>query len=150
MTDAPDSRPYTIVVGVDGSPNGQVAFEWAVAEARSRHGRLRAVEAWTAPYDWQLQPMFPVDVDQVRDAARHRLDRALAAADTHGVDVHSELLEGEPGAVLVEAARDADLLVVGARGHSPLVQVLMGSVSTYCAHHAPCPVVIVPTERHGS
>jgi nucleotide-binding universal stress UspA family protein len=150
MTETTESRPYTIVVGVDGSPNGQLAFEWAVAEARLHHGRLRAVQAWSTPYDWQLEPMFPVNVDQVRDAAQHRLDQALAAVGTRDVDVRSELVEGMPGAVLVEAARDADLLVVGARGHSPLVQVLVGSVSTYCAHHAPCPIVIVPTERPGS
>lgn len=146
MTEVP-VRPFTIVVGVDGSPNGQLAFDWAVAEARAHQGRLRVIEAWSTPYNWQLEPMFPVNVEQVREAAEHRLDQSLHAAQARDLEVHSELVEGEPGPILVEAAREADLLVVGARGHSTLVQLLMGSVSTFCAHHATCPVVIVPARR---
>lgn len=143
MTDVP-KRPFTIVVGVDGSPNGQVAFDWSVAEARVHQGRLRVIEAWSTPYDWQLEPMFPVNVDEVRDAAQRRLDQSLAATGISDVNTQAELVEGEPGRILVEAAREADLLVVGARGHSTLVELLLGSVSTFCAHHAACPVVIVP------
>lgn len=137
-------RRFRIVVGVDGSPNGQEAFEWALSEARLRRTGLRAVLAWRTPYDWQVEPMFPVDVEQVRASAQHQLDVALARVDAGEVDVQAELVEGEPGAVLVAASREADLLVVGARGHNPLVELIIGSVGTFCAHHAACPVVLVP------
>jgi nucleotide-binding universal stress UspA family protein len=143
----PDDRPHLIVVGIDGSANAQSALEWAVGEARARHGRLRVVHSWSTPYDWQVETMFPVDEDKLRDAARARLERAVDAADTHDVDVERTLLEGDARHVLVDAARDADLLVVGTRGHGRMTEALLGSVSMYCAHHAGCPVVLVPPDR---
>ena len=137
-------RSSRIVVGVDGSPTGQEALAWALSEARVRHTGLRAILAWRTPYDWQVEPMFPLDLQQVRASAQHQLAQALARVEPGGVDVQAELVEGEPGAVLVAASREADLLVVGARGHNPLVELIIGSVGTFCAHHAACPVVIVP------
>ena len=63
-----------------------------------------------------------------------------------GIDVRGELVEGPPASGLLEAARDADLLVVGSRGHGGFASLLLGSVSQQVSHHAPCPVVIVPEE----
>jgi nucleotide-binding universal stress UspA family protein len=66
-----------------------------------------------------------------------------AAADVTGVQVRRILIEGDVKKLLVEMSRDARLLVVGNRGHSPLTELLLGSVSSYCVHHATCPVVVV-------
>jgi len=49
--------------------------------------------------------------------------------------------------VLLRAADGADLLVVGSRGHGGFTGLLLGSVSQQCVHHAPCPVVVVPTTQ---
>jgi len=49
--------------------------------------------------------------------------------------------------VLLEAARDADMLVVGTRGRGGFAGLVLGSVSHRCAQHAPCPVVVVPSPR---
>lgn len=65
------------------------------------------------------------------------------AADPE-VDVQGELIEGRPASALLEAAGDADLLIVGSRGRGGFTGLLLGSVSAQCVHHAPCPVVVVP------
>ncbi len=59
------------------------------------------------------------------------------------VTVERVVSEGSPGDVLVDAAADADLVVVGSRGRGGIKSALLGSVSSHVAHHAPCPVVIV-------
>jgi hypothetical protein len=91
-------------------PSGQEALRWALSEAHARRGRLRAVHAWTSPYDYQLEVYFPPDEAALRAAAQRRLDEALAEVDVGAVDVEAELIEGDPRHVLVDAARDADLL----------------------------------------
>jgi nucleotide-binding universal stress UspA family protein len=59
------------------------------------------------------------------------------------VTVRATVAEGHPADVLVRAARGADLLVVGSRGHGGFAGSLLGSVSQYCVHHAACPVLVV-------
>ena len=54
------------------------------------------------------------------------------------------LVEGHPAGILIEASAQADLLVVGSRGHGGFVGALLGSVSHRCVAHALCPVVVVP------
>jgi nucleotide-binding universal stress UspA family protein len=63
------------------------------------------------------------------------------------VKIEQRVIQGAPAAVLVEESQDADLLVVGSRGHGGFAQLLLGSVSQQCAQHSECPVVIVHAER---
>ena len=62
-----------------------------------------------------------------------------------GVEAEGVAVEGNPATKLIEQARDAALLVVGSRGHGTAASLLLGSVSQRLAHHAPCPLVIVPS-----
>jgi len=59
------------------------------------------------------------------------------------VVVETSVAEGSPGHALVEAAKGAELLVVGNRGRGGFAGALFGSVSLHCVSHAPCPVVVV-------
>jgi len=59
------------------------------------------------------------------------------------VVVETSVAEGSPGRALVEAAKGAELLVVGSRGRGGFAGALFGSVSLHCVSHAPCPVVVV-------
>ena len=146
-----------IVVGVDGSQGGLKALDWALAEARLRRASLRVVHAWMLPLiealpePWVVgSPSVGPSTDEVRNhveaAARDVLsasvDRARSTAPE--VEIAGELVEGRAAVALLDAARDADLLVVGSRGRGGFAGLLLGSVSGQCVHHARCPVVVVP------
>ncbi len=143
----------TIVVGVDGSEGSWDALRWALDEARLRQATLRAVHAWTFPSLSGVPGFAPaIDADllhELREAGEGILEHALseAGAEAAGFLVERVVVEGSAARVLVEAAVDADLLVVGTRGHGGFRGLLLGSVSQQCAHHARCPVVIVPPRR---
>ena len=141
-----------IVVGVDGSDESKEALRWALEEARLRGATLRAVHAWAVPAAVAVHGYAPpdlVDRDLLRDRAAQTLDAVVAevAGETPSVRVERVTGEGSAARVLVEAAKDADLLVVGSRGHGDFAGLLLGSVSHQCAHHARCAVVIVRRRR---
>jgi nucleotide-binding universal stress UspA family protein len=146
----------TIVVGIDGSEGSAAALRWAGAEARLRGAQLEVVSCWDVPpmmYDAPGQVM-PIDVnpETFESAGERVLDAALERArpELEGLTVTRTLRGGRAEDVLVAAAveADAELLVVGSRGHGGLTGLLLGSVSHHVAQHAPCPVVIVRHPRH--
>ena len=137
-----------IVVGVDGSAASAAALRWALAEARLRGLRLVAIHAFATPMvstTSQALHLMETDFAAYRAAGAETLERSLAdaAADSADVDVERRVVEGPPAPALLDAADEADLLVVGSRGHGGFAGLLLGSVSEQCAHHSPCPVVIV-------
>jgi nucleotide-binding universal stress UspA family protein len=90
--------------------------------------------------------------DRLAAGARGFLEAAVAEAKAAepGLDVIGELTEMRPAAALLAAARDADLLVVGSRGHGGFVGLLLGSVSQRCVDHAKCPVAVIPPSWDGA
>ncbi|CCH32900.1 universal stress protein [Actinosynnema sp. NPDC047251] len=135
----------TIVVGVDGSAAGQDALRWAVDEGLRRGCAVEAVLAWHVDYGIVIGPMSAtvaasLDRERVREAHQAVLDEAVAGAEG---DVRPVLAEGDPRDVLAKASEHASLLVVGSRGAGPVREALLGSVSSFCVHHAACPVVVV-------
>jgi nucleotide-binding universal stress UspA family protein len=138
---------HRIVVGVDGSEESKAALRWALDEGRLRSAGVRAIYAWAFPHmdSWTTGYVATTqpNIDAVQHDAEEFLDSLIAEAKTEGVDVGRAAVEGSATQVLVEAAAEADLLVVGSRGHGGFAGLLLGSVSQQCAQHAPCPVVIV-------
>lgn len=138
----------TIVVGVDGSEGSVHALEFALEEARIRDAEVKAVAAWHVPAAAYNSGWVPVTVDpsDYERTARAALEQSLgkAYAAESGVSVTPLLREGQAADVLVAESREADLLVVGSRGRGGFKGLLLGSVSQQCAHHATCPVAIVP------
>jgi nucleotide-binding universal stress UspA family protein len=140
-----------IVVGVDGSDGARRALEWAVEEARLRQAGLLVVHAWqvpplvagAGPFDAPL--VLDADtIERVEKTAEEIVERELAAVDTSELDVQRLVAARSAADALVDAGADADLLVVGTRGRGGFAGLLLGSVGHQVAHHAPCPVVIVP------
>ena len=139
-----------VVVGVDDSDGAKAALAFAHEEARLRNATLRAVHAWQFGYIGYTGfegavPALGGDIAELRAAAVAALDATVRAVlpDPGGVEIEQRVVEGAAGAVLVDESSQADLLVVGSRGHGGFTQLLLGSVGQQCAHHAACPVVIV-------
>lgn len=145
MTSNNDDR-QTVLVGVDGSEESVAALRWAADYAKATGAVVRAVMAWHFP------AAVGVPVGQapkeIRQEAEQQQQRALAEAIT-GVypdpvaGVQSELCYGHAAQVLIDESKDADLLVVGCRGHGAFAGMLLGSVSIHCVQNAACPVTVV-------
>jgi nucleotide-binding universal stress UspA family protein len=140
------ARTCTIVVGVDGSTGAEAALRYAIDEARRHGALLRIVGAWSIPPVAYMGVPLPTDFsDDSERAARTSIDRALeSVGPPDDVAVEIRIAQGQPAAVLVAQAGPADVLVVGSRGLGGFRELLLGSVSQACVHHAPCPVIVVP------
>lgn len=147
----------TIIVGIDGSASSDSALDWALAEARLRRSSLRAIHAWQSPIgDTGLAvPGFPaagLPLEQreelrsnYRRAAQSLLDEVLQRARKEPfLELDAKIVEGSAAEILIAAAEDAELLVLGSRGRGAVAGLLLGSVSQHCVQHALSPVVILP------
>ncbi|MFF0209454.1 universal stress protein [Streptomyces althioticus] len=137
-----------IVVGVDGSPSSLEALRWAARQAALTGGSVLALTSWDYPqYHGALGWLPPSSGDEEGLEARAREDLTRCVEETLGahpsVDVLEEVRYGTPASVLLRAARDASLLVVGSRGLGGFAGLLLGSVAQHCVQHAACPVVVV-------
>lgn len=135
-----------ILVGVDGSQAALEAVSWAVREAGLRDTELRVVHVMVA---WPLEMTEDAPYADVgrwmRDGATSMLTDALnrAREEDSRVGVESSLLPGDPRGVLIKAAQDADLLVVGSHGRDGFSGMLLGSVALGVAGHTACPVAVI-------
>jgi nucleotide-binding universal stress UspA family protein len=139
-----------VVVGVDGSPEGEAALGFAFDEAGRRRVRLIAVHAWGDPItDPYLAPY--VDWKEVEADERRILDDRLAGWTVKYPEVAVErvVVRASPAGTLVGRSRAAGLVVVGSRGRGSARGLLLGSVSQAVLHHAHAPVAVVPTEAGG-
>ena len=134
-----------IVVGVDGSESSRDALRWAKTQADLTGAELVVVTAWSFPiaaYPTLVGYVPMGDAFDLEVQSRSALESVVK--ETLGdVPVTYEVIEGHPANVLVDAAQDAQLVVVGSRGHGGFVGSLIGSISQHVVAHAPCPVVVV-------
>jgi nucleotide-binding universal stress UspA family protein len=128
-----DDRP--IVVGFDGSPASESAVDRALLIAGSLGVPVRLVAAWHRPKaDVHLQGAMDASV-----AAR------FGVAPPSWLSTAT--VEGAAAPVLLAESRAAQMLVVGSRGHGGFAGLLLGSVSSACAEHAECPVLVMHAPR---
>ncbi|HVC69429.1 MAG TPA: universal stress protein [Acidimicrobiales bacterium] len=132
-----------IVVGVDGSDASRQALRWATRQAQFTGARLEVVVTWELPTSFGWVPPYPEDFNPAADAQRAAEDEvASALKDYPDVVVQTTVVEGHPAPTLVQASRDAELLVLGSRGHGEFAGMLLGSVTQHCVTHAHCPVLV--------
>jgi nucleotide-binding universal stress UspA family protein len=144
-------KQAVLVAGVNGSAHGDAALGYALAEAARRGARLRVVIACRRPEmsDFSYTIYQVANPKQVRAAAaaaaRRRIEKIRSRVrEASFVEVEVLARSGSPVSVLVDAAQDADLLVVGHRGRGALRSTLLGSVGLGVVLNATCPVTVVP------
>ncbi|MGW2832675.1 universal stress protein [Streptomyces sp. NPDC001286] len=148
---APDGP---VLLAVDGSPAGDAAVEFALTEAALRDVPLVALHVWnTLSARAQESPGDPPlavvsDVDHLRDVEQRLLDETVARhcpnrPNPPQVAVERRLVRSRIRPALIDASREAQLMVVGARGRGGFTGLLLGSVGQALLHHAHCPVTVV-------
>ena len=138
-----------IVVGVDSSQVSLKALRWALEEARLRGADVEIVHAFPRPelIGMTMVVTLPSD-DELRQASEQVLAESLAAVGGPGeVTVTQHVGAGGPASVLVERAKDAEMIVLGARGLGGFRGMLLGSVTQQVVAHAPCPVVVITPDE---
>ena len=145
-------RPRRVLVGYDGSPHGLEAVRFCARLPLGPEARVRLLGVVTLPVvpagpDMMAVP-WPPTIDAFIDEQRAHFDGALrqAAAEFGGdaAGVERSVVMGQPATEIVDAAeKDADLVIVGARGLGAVGRLVLGSVSDRVVHHAPCPVIVV-------
>jgi nucleotide-binding universal stress UspA family protein len=138
-----------VVVGVDGSEPARAALEFAAGEAALREAKLRIVSAWEIPpsvYAGGFAPgLDQSTLDGFAEGAEKVVQEAVSVVRElqPGVECEGRATQGQPAEVLLEAAQDAELVVVGNRGRGGFASLLLGSVSQQVVHYATRPVTVV-------
>ena len=134
-------RPH-IVVGVDGSAASIAALRWAARQAEFVGATIETVISWQVSV---YGAEYGVPAPDLAGVARGTLDLAVMDALGSGSGIAKRVVCGRPADVLVAAAAEADLLVIGSRGLGAVLSVLLRSVSKRVVTHARCPVVVIRT-----
>ena len=142
-----------IIVGMDGSTHSQQALRRAIREAAVHNEPLTVIAIHQAVVGYAGGPLtYPQDApetERARAAAQAETDKALAEAGApRPPSVTVTAVHGIPAEVLINASKDADMVVLGGHGTGGLGHVLMGSVVGKVTHQAACPVLIVMAEHH--
>lgn len=169
-SDTVDDRRPVVVVGIDGSEGSSKALAWAAQEARLRGAVLRVVHAWHFPrfseagylqattrdetsgishadepayQDFRSEVISKSGGEPGEAEASVASQIAAVLGQSPDVPLEREVKQGRAVQVILEAAEDADLVVVGSRGRDGFAGLLLGSVSSQVTHHAHCPVTVV-------
>ncbi|GAA4038641.1 hypothetical protein GCM10023063_24830 [Arthrobacter methylotrophus] len=141
---------FVIVLGFDGSTHSHKALKWALDEAGRRNGELRLITAWSKPpMSWYPAVLETAAGEIVAEDSPERIAErlqadALKAAASEGIAATGQAVHADSAAsAILDAAKDADLVIVGSRGHGGFPGLHLGSVSTQVIDHAPCPVLVV-------
>ena len=138
-----------IVVGVDGSGASVEALRWALHQATFTGASVEAIGCWMVPVSFGVA-MGAVESVDWESNSQEILDAAITEArGDSGQSVTKKNVQGHPADVLVDASKDAELVVVGSRGHGGFVGAVLGSVSSHVVAHAHCPVLVTRNREEG-
>lgn len=135
---------HQIVVGVDGSDTSKEALRWAARLASPLNATIHAIVAWEYPIVFGLEGGMPGSWkpdETAKEIMNHALDSVFGKERPTGLK--ASISQGHATFVLLDASKHAEMLIVGSRGLGGFSGLLLGSVSSACAEHAKCPVLVV-------
>jgi nucleotide-binding universal stress UspA family protein len=140
----PERRP--VIVGVDGSDASIDALRQAARISSRLDLPLKVVSVWQYPL---MLGTYVPDVNWAPEADAQAVIQTTidAAFEDELPEMSTSVRKGTPAHVLIEESEHAEMLVLGSRGHGGFAGLLLGSVSSACAEHAHCPVLIVHSDR---
>ncbi|SOJ55673.1 Universal stress protein [Mycobacterium simulans] len=146
---ADTTTKYGIVVGIDGSAESDAAVAWATREAVMRRASLTLLHA-VAPVivGWPVGRLYADMPEWQKDAAQQVIEQAREAltdnlGESEPPEVRTETVYSDLVPTLIEASKQASMIVVGSQGMGALGRMLLGSVSTALIHHAHGPVAVI-------
>jgi len=145
-----DTNPSRILVGVDGSASSIDALRHGAEIAAAFHAPLEAMTTWQYPVlsdGYYVVPDWSPE-DDAKTILSQAVDEAFGAKRPESII--TSVRQGSPAAVLIDESEHAAMLVLGSRGHGGFVGMLLGSVSSACATHAHCPVLIMHSPKDSS
>lgn len=142
---AEDHPGAPVVLGVDDSPQGHLAIARAFQAASLRGVPLVAITAWDyGPYTATDAEVWAYSVDEMNKMMATEAEKLLAdkMAEFPDVEVSIRPVRGRPETALIEASRDAGLVVIGSKGRGGFASLLLGSTSRHVLRESFCPVVV--------
>jgi nucleotide-binding universal stress UspA family protein len=142
-----------VIVGIDGSHHSTRALEWALKEAALHHAPLTVLTVHSVPASpWTGNPVIMGGDSEDREKLLHaaeELTREVTSqlGDSRPESITVRAISGYPAKELIDASKDADLVVVGSRGAGGFAKLMVGSISSQVVAHAYSPVVVVPSDR---
>ncbi|MDH4118201.1 MAG: universal stress protein [Acidimicrobiia bacterium] len=142
-------NPRHVLAAVDGSAQSVSAAQTAVEIAKAADGRVTLITVVRPPEGWwglEGAPPTPEAMAEAMAAGRRELNEVVTGLDAGGLEIETAEEFGDPASTIVAFAEEhaVDLVVVGRRGAGLVERMMLGSVADRLAHHAPCPVMIVP------
>jgi len=135
----------SILLPVDGSKFMEKNIKYACDVAKSEKSKLTLIHVVTLPT--VVEPGVPIDPGPFDEAGAQTLEKAKKNAKEEGIDADTKLGRtfGNPAQEILRAAEEGkyDLIIIGAKGHSLLRNLMIGSVCDTVVRNAPCPVLVV-------
>ncbi|OBH60288.1 universal stress protein [Mycobacterium sp. E2479] len=143
------TKNHGILVCVDGSAAAEAAVAWATHEAGLRDLPITLMHA-VAPVvvGWPVGQLYEDMPEWQRETAQQVIDQArkVVAAnldDARPAEIRTEIIYSSVVPAVVDASKDASMVVVGSQGFGAMGRLLLGSVTAGLLHHAHCPVAVI-------